>query len=108
MVFVDGIDSIEQLESYRRRLNDVPRLYNGDLRPAAEIAGLGFQVMIHRGPMFHAFRALREAYRGLRTEGTLDPAVFGDTAELRMEIADTLGLPQIYEAEKRYTVDRSG
>lgn len=108
MVFVDGIDSVEHLESYAQRLNDVPKLYNGDLRPSADIAAMGFQVMIHRGPMFHAFRALRAAYRGLKAEGRLDPAVFGDTAELRMEIAETLGLERIYEAEERYAAHPAG
>jgi hypothetical protein len=83
-------------------LRDLPRLYNGDLLPPAAVAELGFSVNIHRGPMFYAYRALRDAYGALREHGRLDPSQFGDTAELRMAIAGTLGLDEVYELERRY------
>ncbi|MCH2525311.1 MAG: isocitrate lyase/PEP mutase family protein, partial [Dehalococcoidia bacterium] len=51
LVFVDGIQSLRDLEIYADLLSDVPRMYNGEL-PVSESQRLGFKIQIHRGPMF--------------------------------------------------------
>jgi 2-methylisocitrate lyase-like PEP mutase family enzyme len=98
MVFVDGIRTEEDLEVYARELRDIPKLYNGMLRPAREIERMGFKVMIAGGTMGVIYKALREAFRELKRKGAVSPS--------RMEgldrVASLLGLPRIYEMERRY------
>ena len=107
MVFVDGIDSLDLLHRYARDLADMPKLYNGDLAPAAEIERLGFKAQIHRGPMFAAYKAVREAMRELKERGAVDTLRYDGSAAGRKAIADLLGLPSFYEMEERYAAPPS-
>ena len=100
MVFVDGIKSTEDLERYAHDLADVPRLYNGDLASTQEVERLGFKIMIHRGSMFAVYKWVRSVMEQLKSEGVVDPSLYGK----REEVAGLLGLDAIYEMEKEYAV----
>ena len=101
-VFIDGIKTVEDLQTYAREMPDVPRMYNGDLVPASEVEKMGYKIMIHRGPMFALYRFIRDLMQELKDTGQIDPNRIGNSVDLRKEIAGLLGLPQIYEMEKRY------
>ncbi len=101
-VFVDGIKSVDDLRTYARDLKDIPRMYNGDLIPAKEVEKLGYKIMIHRGPMFALYRFVRDLMQELKDTGQIDKARIGDSVVLRKEIANLLGLPQIYDMENKY------
>jgi 2-methylisocitrate lyase-like PEP mutase family enzyme len=74
LVFVDGIRSEEDLLEYARRVVDsgLPALYNGTLRPAGQIADLGFRVQIVAGASLGAVAAgLWTTYEELFRSGAL-------------------------------------
>ena len=100
LVFVDGIKTTEDLRIYARELQDLPRLYNGMLLPVAEVAHLGFQVMITGGTIGVIFKALKEALQELKDTGTVSSSRCGT----REEITSVLGLPHVYELENTYGV----
>jgi len=104
LIFVDGIDSVEHAEAYRRSLPDVPLLLNSDLLPVAEAEKRGFKVLLHRGPMFFILEAVRDQMRRLKEDGDL-PASREHSPRWRGEIADLLGLDKVYEMEARYRVE---
>ena len=101
MVFVDGIRSENDLQTYANELWDIPKLLNGDQFPAKEVAELGFKLQIHRGPMVRADAWYRSQYAELIDSGELSPAGYPDTFELRHAIARLLGKDQIDEMEQR-------
>jgi 2-methylisocitrate lyase-like PEP mutase family enzyme len=100
VIFVDGIRTREDLEEYRRRLDDLPRLYNGQLAPAGDIEELGFKILIHTGTLAVVFRSLRDAMRELAERGRIadaeDPRLFGELIKL-------LGVPEAMERSTRYS-----
>lgn len=100
MVFIDGIKTTEDLRRYANDLADVPRLYNGDLMSTKEVEDLGFKVMIHRASMFGVYKWVRSIMEQLKNEGAVDPSLYGK----REEVAEVLGLGNIYEMEKEYAV----
>jgi 2-methylisocitrate lyase-like PEP mutase family enzyme len=99
LLFVDGIRSLEDLDSYGKCLGDLPLLYNGQLLPVPELERRGFKVAIHSGTLGVAFRAVREAMVELRATGRIagaeDPALFG-------ELIGLLEVPQTLELGKKY------
>jgi 2-methylisocitrate lyase-like PEP mutase family enzyme len=99
LIFVDGIRTPDDLDTYARRLEDLPRVYNGQLLPAAEIEARGFALTIHTGVFGELFRAAREAFRELRetgqVQGSQDVRLFADLLEL-------LDVPGTLELAKRY------
>lgn len=103
MVFVDGIKTVDDLDTYARELADIPRLYNGDLVPASEVEKRGFKIQIHRGPMFRAYHWFRSQFQELKDTGQLSPEGYPDSFELRTAIANVLGMQHIREMEQRYT-----
>ncbi len=102
LVFVDGIRTREDLETYARRLHDVPKLYNGGLLPASEIAAMGFQLMITGGTIWVIYDAVHTLMQELRETGTTR----GNRVRERFfdEVTSLLGLPHVYERERRYGV----
>ena len=102
MVFVDGISTEDDLQTYAAELAGIPRLLNGDQFPAAEAQELGFKLQIHRGPMFRAYHWYRSQYQELHDAGRLETAGYPDTFELRTAIARLLGKDEIDEMERRY------
>ena len=100
MVFVDGINTIEDLEAYASDLADVPRLYNGDLLPTQEVEAMGYKIMICGSTIWLVYKAVKDAFEELKATGIVDPKRYAS----RMEAAKVLGLNDIYEMERRYGV----
>jgi 3-isopropylmalate/(R)-2-methylmalate dehydratase small subunit len=87
----------------------VPALYNGALVPAAEAEALGFRIQILAGAaLISAYYAVCRALQAVRDTGQLPagpltgatPAPDAGVPDIR----DLLGLPDIYERERRYQV----
>ena len=102
LVFVDGVRDDGDLATYGERLGDLPRMYNGEL-PAQEVRKLGFKLQIHRGPVFALYPIIKEMMTELRETGSISAMErWGSGGELRISIANALGLERIVELEKRY------
>jgi len=99
VVFVDGIATVEDLDTYARRLADLPCLYNGLLLAVPEIARRGFRVTIHPGTLAVVYTALRDAMAELHATGRI-----GAAADLIAfaEIFRLLGVPEALELAQRY------
>lgn len=101
LIFVDGIKTVDDLERYQRDIasHGIPCLYNGGLEPTREIAERGFKLTITGGGHGLSFAAVRKALLDLKATGgrqqDRDLSQFGS-------ITDLLGLPEIYELERRY------
>ena len=104
LVFVDGVKSVADLDTYAERLADLPRLYNGQLLPVPEVAARGFRLMIHPGTLAVAFRALRDALADLRATGAMAAA---DDPRAFPELLALLGVPEALETATRYEREAS-
>ena len=100
LVFVDGIKSMEDLELYAKDLPDLPRMYNGDLASTQEVAALGYKLIICGSTIWLIYRQLHDAFEELKQTGKVNPERFGT----RWDVASLLGLDQIYELERKYSV----
>ena len=100
MVFVDGIKSVDDLNMYSSDLGHLPRMYNGDLLPSHEVAELGYKLMICGSTIWLVYKAVKDAFEELKAVGKVDPSRYAT----RMDVANLLGLQEIYEMEKRYGV----
>lgn len=106
LVFVDGIRTHEELETYSRELaqQGVPCLYNGALVPAAEAAEMGFKIQILAGLSLGAvWQSANAAMRELTETGTTEETMkrYGPLPD-GVSVNDLLGVPEIYELEARY------
>jgi hypothetical protein len=86
----------------------LPALYNGALVPAAQAEALGFRIQICGSSHSVAFYAVRNALQTVKEAGQL-PAVSSIEATSALapgvpDIRDLLGLPDVYEQERRYKV----
>ena len=100
MVFVDGIKTEDDLHLYARDLGDLPRLYNGDLLPTQEVAGLGYKLMICGSTIWLIYQQVHDSFAELKRTGKVDSARYGN----RWQVADLLGLQEVYELERKYGV----
>ena len=100
MVFVDGIKTEDDLHLYARDLADVPRLYNGDLLPTQEVAELGYKLMICGSTIWLIYQQIHDSFAELKRTGKVDSARYGN----RWQVADLLGLQEVYELERKYGV----
>ena len=98
LVFVDGIKSPADLELYARDLSELPRMYNGDLANTREVAAMGYKLMICGSTIWLIYRQLRDAFAELKDTGQVNPERFGT----RWEVADLLGLDEVYALEQKY------
>ena len=99
MVFVDGIKSVADLELYARDLPDMPRLYNGDLANTKDVEAMGYKVMICGSTIWLIYKQLTAAFEELKDTGQVDSARFGS----RWDVANLLGLDEVYELERKYS-----
>ena len=99
LVFVDGIKTVDDMDIYTTRLVEqgLPCLYNGELLPVPEVAKRGFKVMITGGGHALSYAAVRQALLDLKQGGGE-----GRDLEQFISITSLLGLPEIYDLEKRY------
>ena len=102
MVFVDGIKTVDDLQNYATDLAGLSRLYNGDLLPTQDVARLGYKVMICGSTIWLVYQQVHQAFQELKSQGRVDPARYGT----RMDVADLLGLDQIYQLEQKYGVSQ--
>lgn len=100
LVFVDGIKTVDDLQTYAKELRDIPKLYNGMLVPTQEVAKLGFQVMITGGTLGVVFKALQDSFRELKENGIVSASRLAG----RNDITGVLGLDHVYELEQTYGV----
>ena len=98
LVFVDGIRTMPDLQRYAQDLPNLPRMYNGDLAPTQEVAALGYKLMICGSTIWLIYKQLHDAFLELKDQGRVNPERYGT----RMEVAELLGLNQVYELERRY------
>ena len=104
LVFVDGIRTVEDLNTYATALRDLPRLYNGMLVPIPEVEKMGFKVMITGGTLGVLFKALKDAFQELKDQGI----VSSSRLATRDDITGVLGLAHVYELEKTFGVSEVG
>ena len=102
MVFVDGIKTVDDLNNYANDLEDLPRLYNGDLLPTQEVAARGYKLMICGSTIWLVYKQVRESFEELKKEGKVNPERYGT----RWDVAGLLGLDEIYELERKYGVSQ--
>ena len=102
MVFVDGVKTVEDLHAYATDLGDLPRLYNGDLLPTQDVERLGYKLMICGSTIWLVYKAVRDSFEELKATGMVNPERYGT----RMDVANLLGLPDIYEMEREYGVSK--
>jgi 2-methylisocitrate lyase-like PEP mutase family enzyme len=103
MVFVDGVKTVEDLRNYAADLRDLPRMYNGDLLPTQEVAAQGFKLMICGSTIWLVYKQVRDAFEELKETGRVDPS----RVATRWDAADMLGLPEVYELERKYGVSEA-
>jgi 2-methylisocitrate lyase-like PEP mutase family enzyme len=102
LIFVDGIKTRDDLDTYAKRLGDLPLLYNGQLLPVAELARFPFRVNINATVLEVLFRTLQSAMAELRTTGTV-AGVKNRNYDFVNDFFTVLGLGHIMELEKRYS-----
>ena len=95
---MDGIRTEGELDAYANDLADLPRFYNGMLRPTQEIEKMGFKINITGNTMGVVYNAVKASMTELKETGTV--AQRGG----RDGMLDMLGLPRIYEMEQQYGV----
>ena len=85
----------------------LPALYNGALIPASEAQALGFRIQILAGAaLMAAYAEVYQAMLLLRRTGDASAI----SAEIQagtpagQSLTDILGLPAVYESERRYSV----
>jgi 2-methylisocitrate lyase-like PEP mutase family enzyme len=106
LIFVDGIKTRDDLDSYVQMLvaEGIPALYNGSIVGADEAGRLGFRLQILAGAALSAaYGAMYQAFRALAgaTSSSDSPTSAGEPAQVPM-ITDVLGLDDVYEMELRY------
>ena len=100
MVFVDGVKTVDDLRNYAADLRDLPRMDNGDLLPTQEVAAQGFKLMICGSTIWLVYKQVRDAFEELKETGRVDPS----RVATRWDAAGMLGLPEVYELERKYGV----
>ena len=102
MVFVDGIKTVDDLTRYAGDLPDAARLYNGDLLSTQEVAAMGYKLMICGSTIWLVYKQVRDSFEELMQTGKVDPSRYGT----RWDVADLMGLNEIYERERKYGVSQ--
>ena len=112
LVFVDGIRTRDDLDTYSRELAMVgfPCLYNGTLADPEEVERLGFKVQILAGLALGAvYSSATAAMTALRESGSIDD-IFSryDQPPDGEDINELLGLGEAYESERLYAAAEIG
>ena len=68
MVFVDGVKTVEDLQAYAADLEDVPRMYNGDLLPTQEVDKMGYKLMICGATTWKIYMAVKDSFEELKDD----------------------------------------
>ena len=103
MVFVDGIKTVDDLHAYASDLKDFPRMYNGDLLPTQEVDRMGYKLMICGSTIWLVYKAVKDSFEELKATGKVNPERYAS----RWDVANLLGLENIYEMERKYEVSET-
>ena len=98
LVFVDGIKTVEDMHRYAADLGELSLMYNGDLLPTQDVEKLGYKIMLCGSTIWLVYRAVKEAFEELKTTGKVDPNRYAT----RLDVANLMGLEEIYELEAKY------
>lgn len=101
LIFVDGIKTREDLDTYAKRLGDLPLMYNGQLLPIDELARYPFRLNINATILEVMFRTLQSAMAELKESGMVG-GVRNRTYDFVNDFFAVLGVEKIRELEKRY------
>lgn len=98
LVFVDGIKTKEDLATCAKEMGDLPKVFNGadPVATTSEVADLGFKLMLAGYTLTVVYDAVKRSMTELRDTGAIS------TPQYRTEIADLLGLQDIYAMEEKY------
>ena len=102
----ERIKTLDDLDTYTKRLVEqgLPCLYNGSLVPAGDLASRGFKIMITGGGHALSYAAVCQALRDLKEGRGIGEPRDNDRFN---SVTSILGLPEIYDLEKRYAVDQA-
>ena len=97
-MFVDGVKSKEGLATCAKEMPDMPKVFNGadPVATTGEVADLGFKLMLAGYTPTEVYDAVKRSMTELRDTGAIS------TPQHRTEIADLLGLQDIYAMEEKY------
>lgn len=101
LMFVDGIKTREDLDTYAERLGDLPLLYNGQLLPVPELARYPLRLNVNATILEVMFRTLQSAMAELKTSGMVG-GVHNRNYDFVNDFFAVLGLGKIRELEQRY------
>ena len=109
LVFVDGIRTPEHLERYATELPGVPKLLNGQLVSTQETQKLGFKINICATTLVGFYQSFVRILRELKETGASQLNMEQDLLDnpgtsVFDQITTVLGLPAIYDVERRYGV----
>ena len=99
LVFVDGIQTVEDLRTYAQALREVPKMYNGMLLSIPDVAALGFQAMITGGTISVLCKAVTDAMQALKDTGLVSSSRMAS----REEVTAVLGLAHVSDVEQTYS-----
>jgi 2-methylisocitrate lyase-like PEP mutase family enzyme len=102
LIFVDGLKSREHIETVAKALHGMPLLYNGGYVAVQEAEDWGYKVMITGGTIFAVYQCVRDLMQELKDTGRT--WTWAQREQLFQEFTDFIGLPEIYDAERRYGV----
>jgi 2,3-dimethylmalate lyase len=109
LIFVDGIKTRADLDGYVDQVvrPGLPALYNGALVPASEAEALGFRIQILPGAALQAvFNAIHSALQTVKDTGRQPALAPGEARPASAaglgSITEVLGLPAVYDLERRY------
>jgi 2-methylisocitrate lyase-like PEP mutase family enzyme len=112
VIFVDGIRNMEDLKNYAKKLKDLPRfLLGGAFTTIKEVADMGFKIFVGGSTIPVVFTAVKRALQEFMEKGFVSPEMRGEPpGSLKPgheEFLKMLGLPAIYEMEKKYSIPGS-
>jgi 2,3-dimethylmalate lyase len=102
LIFVDGLKTREHIETIAKSLRGIPLLYNGGYVAVQEAEDLGYKAMITAGTIFAVYKCVRDLMQELKTTGRTWTSA--EREQLFKEFTDFIGLPEIYDAERRYGI----
>jgi 2-methylisocitrate lyase-like PEP mutase family enzyme len=111
VLFVEALQSVEEIERVAAEFAGIPLLFNwaeGGKTPALaydDIASLGFAMIIMPiGTLLTATAAMQQYLAALKVDGT--PATVVDELMPFATFTDLIGLPEVAELEERFAGDR--
>ncbi len=101
LVFVDGIRTNEDLDTYLRRLGDLPLVYNGTARRSDELAGTGVALQLHGGSLASIVGAVADVFKRLANNEPLPTSISFPALLEVLGVDDALATVDQYEEAAR-------